>query len=126
MGSRIQNNGAIRKMELFRKLGEKLGIIEEDKTEKIMQERAKIKETMSRNLERIGLTQEEIMEVLSILDKSEDEIQKQKDLLIGTNINNPEPGIIMKEIFDEIKRLQLKAASDIKAKIAEIRTKKGI
>jgi len=111
-------------MDFIKKLGEKFGFIEENKTEKINKERSQIKETMAQNLQRIGFSEQEINEVLAILDKSEEEIQKQKDLLIGTNINNPDPNLIMREIFEEIRRIELKAASDIKTKISEIRLRK--
>lgn len=113
-------------MNFFRTIGEKLGIIEEDKTAKIKKERSQIVQTMANNLANIGFTEEEINEVLVILEKSEEDVQKQKDLLIGTNINNDDVNSTMKPIFDEIRRLQLKAASDIRQKIAEIKQRKGI
>lgn len=113
-------------MGVFRKIGEFLGIVEENKTEKIMQERSEIKNTLANNLKGIGFTEEEIEEVLDVVTKSEEAIQEQKDLLIGTNINNPDPNIIMREIFDEIKRLQLQTGVDVKAKIAEIKARKGM
>lgn len=111
-------------MSFLEKLGKKLGIIPENKTEEIMKERSAIKETMAKKLSDIGFTNDEIDEVLAILTKSEADVQKQKDLLIGTNINNPYPNLIMREIFEEIRHIELKAASDIKAKIAEITERK--
>lgn len=113
-------------MGFFRKIGEFLGIVEENKTEKIMNERSEIKNTLANNLKGIGFTEDEIEEVLDVVTKSEEAIQEQKDLLIGTNINNPDPNIIMREIFDEIKRLQLQTGVDVKAKIAEIKARKGM
>ena len=111
-------------MEFLKKIGEKLGIIEEDTTAKINAEREKIKETMKQNLSNIGFTKEEIDEVLNILIESEKEVQKQKDLLIGTNINVDDVNLVMRPIFEEIRRLELKAAADIKVKIAEIKARK--
>lgn len=113
-------------MGIFRKIGEFLGIVEENKTEKIMQERSEIKNTLANNLKNIGFTEDEIEEVLDVITKSEEAIQVQKDLLIGTNINNPDPNIIMREIFDEIRRLQIQTGVDVKAKIAEIKARKGM
>lgn len=111
-------------MGIFKRLAEKLGIIEENKTEKIINERTGIKATLAANLKNINFTEEEIDEVLSIITKMEQDVQIQKDRLIGTNINNYTPEIIMKEIFDEIKRIQLQSGEDIRAKIAEINARK--
>ncbi len=111
-------------MDFFKKLGEKLGLIEEDKTAKINAERSMLKLNLASKLKNINFTEQEINEVLDILTKMEAEVQIQKDLLIGTNINNPDPTIIMKEVLDEIRRLEVKAGEDIKAKIAEIRERK--
>ena len=54
------------------------------------------------------------------------DIQEQKDLLIGTNINVDDVNLAMKPSFDEIRRLQQKMALDIRTKIAEIKQRKGI
>ena len=74
----------------------------------------------------INFTDEEIAEVLAIITKAEEDVQEQKDLLIGTNINNPNPNPIMRERFAEIRRIQLQSGEDLKAKIAEIKERKGI
>ncbi len=113
-------------MNFFKKVGESLGFLEENKTEKIMQEREKIKNDMIKALSAINFTNDEIKEVTDILDRTQIEIQKHKDSLIGTNINNPHFDITMKEIFDEIRKLEIKAGVDMKAKIAEIKQRKGI
>ena len=113
-------------MNLFKKLAENLGFIEENKTEKIMQEREKIKNDMRTALSAINFSEDEIKEVLDILEKSQEEIQKHKDSLIGTNINNPHFDITRNEIFKEIRSLEIKAGNDMKAKIAEIKQRKGI
>lgn len=113
-------------MKFLKKIGQFLGVIDENKTEEIMNERSEIKNTLANNLRTIGFNDEEINEVLDIITKSEEAIQVQKDRLIGTNINNLEPNIIMREIFEEIRRLQLQAGEDIKSKIAEIKARKGL
>ena len=111
-------------MDFIKKLGEKLGLIEEDKTEKIHAERSMLKLNLANKLQSINFTEQEINEVLDILTKMEADVQIQKDLLIGTNINNPYPDIIMNEVLDEIRRLEVKAGEDMRAKIAEIKERK--
>lgn len=113
-------------MSFFKKLGQALGIIPENKTEEINKKRSEVKDSMEVNLKSIGFTQEEVDEVLHIITVAEDEIQKQKDLLIGTNINNHYFNETMRPIFAEIKRLQLKMADDIRNKISEIKQRKGL
>ena len=113
-------------MSFFKKLGQALGIIPENKTEEINKKRSEVKDSMEANLKSIGFTQEEVDEVLHIITVAEDEIQKQKDLLIGTNINNRYFNETMRPIFAEIKRLQLKMADDIRNKISEIKQRKGL
>ena len=113
-------------MSFFKKLGEALGIIPENKTKEINKKRSEVKISMEANLKSIGFTDDEVNEVLDIITVAEDEIQKQKDLLIGTNINNHYFNESMRPIFAEIKRLQLKMADDIRNKISEIKQRKGI
>lgn len=113
-------------MKFFRKVGEFLGLIEENKTAEIIEERDGIKGTLVKNLRAIDFTDDEISEVLAIITKAEEDVQIQKDMLIGTNINNPNPNPIMREKFAEIRRIQLQSGEDIKAKIAEIRARKGM
>lgn len=114
-------------MSFLRKIGEKLGIVEEEsKTEKLRKERDGIKKTLADNLKLLNFTESEIDEVIAVIEKTEDEIQKRKDELIGTNINNPNPNEIMKEIFQEIRDLEMQMGLEVKAKIAEIKTRKGM
>ena len=113
-------------MKFFRKIGEFLGLVEENKTAEIMEQRDGIKGTLVKNLKGIGFTDDEINEVLAIIKKAEDDVHVQKDMLIGTNINNPNPNAIMREKFAEIRRIQLQSGEDIKAKIAEIKARKGM
>lgn len=94
------------------------------KTEEIMSERARLKESISNKLKNIGFTPEEVEEVLSILIKCEEEVQKVKDEMIGTNINNDFAVEVTQEKLNEVRRLELKAGDDIKAKINEIRQRK--
>ena len=113
-------------MKFLRRIGEFLGLIEENKTAEIMEEREGVKKTLANNLSKIGFSEEEIAEVLAIITKAEEDVQKQKDLLIGTNINNLNPNPIMREIFGKIREIQLKSGEDMKAKIAEIKARKGM
>ncbi len=113
-------------MKFFKKIGQALGIIEENKTKEIEEERSEIKLTMAKNLKSIGFGKEEIDEVLNIITEAEAKIQEQKDKLIGTNINNPDVNNTMKPIFDEIKKIQLKMGDDIRLKISEIKQRKNL
>ncbi len=113
-------------MGIFQKLAEKLGLIPENRTEKINEERENQKNIMITNLLNMGFSEEDVKEVIEIIIKAEKDIQEQKDLLIGTNINVDDVNLAMKPSFDEIRRLQQKMASDIRFKIAEIRQKKGL
>ncbi len=113
-------------MGIFQKLAEKLGLIQENRTEKINEERENQKNIMVTNLLNIGFSEDDVKEVIEIIVKAEKEIQEQKDLLIGTNINVDDVNLAMKPCFDEIRRLQQKMARDIRVKIAEIKQRKGI
>lgn len=113
-------------MGIFQKLAEKLGLIQENRTEKINEERENQKNIMVTNLLNIGFSEDDVKEVIEIIVKAERDIQEQKDLLIGTNINVDDVNLAMKPCFDEIRRLQQKMARDIRVKIAEIKQRKGI
>ncbi len=113
-------------MSFLKKIGQKLGIVEENKTEKLRKERDGIKKTLADNLKLLNFTEDEIDEVIDVITKTEDEIQKLKDELVGTNINNPNPNEIMKEIFQEIRDLEMQMGLEVKAKISEIKTRKGM
>ncbi len=113
-------------MGIFQRLAEKLGIIPENRTKKINEERENQKNIMITNLLNIGFSEEDVKEVIEIIVKAEKDIQEQKDLLIGTNINVDDVNLAMKPSFDEIRRLQQKMALDIRTKIAEIKQRKGI
>lgn len=113
-------------MSFFKELGKALGIVPQNRTEQINKKRSEVKTSMEENLKSIGFSEEEIFEVIRIIDIAEKKIQEQKDLLIGTNINNHYVNETMKPIFAEIKRLQLKMADDIRAKITEIKERKEL
>ena len=113
-------------MGIFQRLAEKLGIIPENRTKKINEERENQKNIMITNLLNIGFSEEDVKEVIEIIVKAEKDIQEQKDLLIGTNINVDDVNLAMKPSFDEIRRLQQKMALDMRTKIAEIKQRNGI
>ena len=97
---------------------------EKTKTDIINEERLKLKKTMMQNLKNIGFSKDEIKEVVTIIDEAELEIQMKKDALVGSNINNDHVQETMKKIFYDIRQIELKMASDIKAKIAEIKARR--
>ena len=94
------------------------------RTEKIKQERENIKETFRKNLREIGFTTMEIEEVIDVIVMYEQRIEYAKLKLIGTNINNPDPGDIMNDIFGKIREYELNMGRDVKAKIEEIKQRK--
>lgn len=91
-----------------------------DNTQKIMNERDKIKNQMARKLASLKFSENEINEVLDIIDFAEAKIEKIKVSLNGTNINTDDPTPVMKMALDEIKILQTRMAIDIRTKINEI------
>lgn len=113
-------------MSIIKKIGKKLGILPDNKTEEINEERSKIKKNMAQSLQSIGFSEDEINEVLSVLTKCEQDVQKVKDEMIGTNINNDFAVEITQEKLNEVRRIELKAADDIRAKIAEIKQRKNL
>ncbi|MBQ4123179.1 hypothetical protein IJD44_05605 [bacterium] len=113
-------------MSFFKKLGQALGIAPKNKTDEINNKHFEMKNSMENNLKSIGFTQEEVDEVLNVITLAEGKIQEQKDLLIGSNINNLYVNETMKHIFAQIKKLQLKMADDVRAKIEEIKVRKGM
>ena len=114
-------------MSFLQKITEKLGINYDepvfsspDRTEEINTERNNQKQMLNENLKRINFTDAEIKEVTDILTKCEQMVQIVKDDLIGTNINNPEPELILNEKLERIREIELNAAKDIRTKISEI------
>ena len=96
------------------------------RTEKIKQDREKIKETFRTNLREIGFTSMEIEEVIDVITVYEQKIELEKMKLNGTNIN-PDIGEMndtMKEVFGKIREFELNMGRDIKAKIEEIKKRK--
>lgn len=113
-------------MKFIKKIGKKLGIIPDNKTDEIMDERSKIKMNMIKSLNSIGFSEDEIQEVLSILTKCEQDVQKIKDEMIGTNINNDFAVEITQQKLNEIRKLELETANNIKNKISEIKQRKSL
>ena len=91
---------------------------------RIEQDRAYIKETLRRNLEKGGFNEEEIESVMKIVTDTEHEIAYAKNYLVGTNINNDDPSKVMHVVFNEIQRLQAEMAVKIRHQIYEIQLKK--
>ena len=111
-------------MNFFDKITKFFGFKEKTKTDEIKQERAKLKKEIAKKLKNSGFSSSEINEVLDILKKCEEEIQIIKDSLIGTNINNDKAVEITTDALNQIRNLELQAASEMREKIAEIRSRK--
>ena len=94
------------------------------KTEEIMQQRASIKDTFRTNLRALGFTTMEIEEVILVIEDYERKIEYAKMKLDGSNINNPDPTIIMHDVHEEIGKYRDQMAADIKAKVEEIKQRK--
>ncbi len=121
-------------MNFFKKLGEKFSgnslenssfFSQENRTEEINSQRNRQKQALIANLQRLQFTPEEINEVTVILDKCEQMVQIIKDDLIGTNINNIHAHQVLDEKLQKMRQYELKAAEDIKAKVAEIIKRKS-
>lgn len=106
-------------MDLFKKFSR-----EKTKTEEINDKRAQLKKQIAQNLKNIGFSAKEIDEVISILNKSEEEIQIEKDSLIGTNINNEHTIEITNSTLAKIREMELLAAQEMRLKIMEIQQRK--
>ena len=96
------------------------------KTKRIEQDRAYIKETLRRNLEKGGFNEEEIESVMKIVTDTEHEIAYAKNYLVGTNINNDDPSKVMHVVFNEIQRLQVEMAVKIRFVIQSYNLEKCI
>ncbi len=93
---------------------------ERDNTQKILNQREKIKNQMERKLRQLKFSDDEIDEVLDIIDYAEAKIEQIKVSLNGTNINTDDPTPRMQTALDEIKILQTQMALDLRTKINEI------
>lgn len=101
---------------------------EESITEKARQQREILRKNLERTLEEQKFTPREIDEVMGIIDAAEIEIQKIKDSLIGTNLNNEDPSDAVKIVEVariKIHELEIKMGQDIKDKVAQIRASKA-
>ena len=99
---------------------------EKSKTDILNDVRAQMKKTMRENLKKIGFTKEEIKEVIDIIKDTEEAIQLKKDALVGSNINNDHVIEDMQKVLYDIRQMELKMAENIKAKIKEIKERKGL
>lgn len=99
---------------------------DDDKTLQIAKERDQIKIKMVEKMQALGFNEEEIKSVLHIIFITEGKIEALKSTLIGTNINTDDPTPAMVKVLSEIKQLQIDMAENIKKRIDEIKTKKGI
>jgi len=113
-------------MKFLKELGKKLGIIRSNKTEEIREKRSLINETLENNLKKIGFTQEEVDEVFKIITKCDNEIQRIKDDMIGTNVNNEFAVETTQSYLKEIRNLENQMGLDVRAKIAEIQQRKNM
>ncbi len=93
-------------------------------TEKIQEDRNKIRKLLEDNLKQLSFTTMEINEVQDIITVAEEDIQTLKDTLLGTNINNPDPTPIMNKVSNEIRARQQQMSIDIKNKVQEIQKRK--
>ena len=108
-------------MDIFEKIGKKFGLIEEkSKTEQITEDRENIKLNLAVKLYQANFTDEEIQEVLSIIQNAEDDIQKIKDSLIGTNINpKGDPMEPLVKGREQIRQRQLEMQKELSETIAK-------
>lgn len=97
---------------------------EESKTEKIMDQRSKIKDQMAENLRKLNFTTMEISEVLNLITVTESKIEMLKTGLIGSNIDN-DPRPIQEKTVSKIRELQTQLQEDIRNKVAEIQKRKN-
>ncbi|GBF22977.1 hypothetical protein tpqmel_0381 [Candidatus Gastranaerophilus sp. (ex Termes propinquus)] len=99
---------------------------EENQTEKLRQEREKIKKNLSNTLSAQGFTNIEVLRVINVIENAEREIQVIKDSLIGTNINNTDADP-MKVLHDgrvKIHEREVRLGQEIKDMVEKIRNEK--
>ena len=112
-------------MDIFNKVAKKFGLVDEKtSTEKIMDERNKIKLNLAVKLCEAGFSDDEVASVLGIIDSAEKDIQEIKDSLIGTNINpQGDPMQPLSSGVDRIRARQLQMQQEIQEAIAKISQK---
>lgn len=108
-------------MDIFEKIGKKFGLIEEkSKTEQIKEDRENIKLNLAVKLFQAGFSDDEIEAVLAIIQNAENDIQKIKDSLIGTNINpKGDPMAPLSDGVSKIRARQLEMQKEINEAIAK-------
>ena len=123
MGSKLQSQPRGLKMDIFEKIGKKFGLIKEEKskTEQIMEERNNIKLNLAVKLYKQGFSDDEIETILGIIESAEEDIQKIKDSLIGTNINSTakDPMQPLIDGRDAIRARQVQMQKEINETIAK-------
>lgn len=100
----------------------------ENKSEQLKKEREQIKKHLSKTLKEQGFSAKDVGRVIGLIDEAEEEIQKIKDSLIGTNINNTDddPNEKLYIGTNAIHERQIKLGKDIKEMVAKIRQEKGL
>ncbi len=108
-------------MNIFEKVAKKFGLVEEkSKTEQIKEDRENIKLNLAVKMYEAGFFDEEIEAVLAIIQNAENDIQKIKDSLIGTNINpKGDPMAPLAGGVQEIRARQLQMQKEINEALAE-------
>lgn len=106
-------------MDFFKKKEEK-----KTKTQEIEQERDSIKLNLAAKLYQIGFDESEVEQVLSVIQTAEEDINKIKKSLIGTNINpKGDPMEPLTEGVKKIKERQLLMQKEINELIENIKNK---
>ena len=94
---------------------------EKTKTEQINEKRSDLKLEITAKLYAIGFSDEEVEKVLIIIKSAEDDIQRIKDSLIGTNINPVgDPGAPLKDGIEKIRQIQVQMQKEVNETIAKI------
>ena len=94
-------------------------------SEKIKEDRDKVRKVLENNLKQLGFTSLEIKEVQDIITMAEDDIQILKDSLIEVKTNNADPAPFMKKVTEEIRARQERMSIDIKKKVQQIKKRKA-
>ena len=94
---------------------------EKTKTEEINDRRNDLKLEISAKLYALKFSDEEVERVLTIIKSAENDIQRIKDSLIGTNINPVgDPGAPLKDGIEKIREIQAQMQKEVNETIASI------
>ena len=91
--------------------------------EKTKSERVMIKQQLSGIYNSLGFGETEKKLLFKIIDNAQDKIEKLKEMLIGTNIDN-DPAEITEKTLIEINQITEQMMIDLKAKTNELRARK--